>query len=125
MGKGEYACGSCRKIGGGGNGEGFKGREMWYSMKYDRREVHLLGKDVDVTKLMKGNEEYAYIYVGGKEGSFVRRLHDSVAVGMGGLHEGMSIEGTGKRTVAGGRTVDGEVVGGTSGRGSGSRNGNR
>jgi len=29
-------------------GKGLKGWEMWYSMKYDRREVLLLGKDVDV-----------------------------------------------------------------------------
>ena len=48
-------------------GEGLKGRQMWYNMKYDRREVLLLGKDVDVTKLINRNEEYAYIYVGGEE----------------------------------------------------------
>ena len=52
-------------------GEWLRGREMWYNMKYDRREVLLLRKDVDVLNLMKGNEDYAYIYVGGKEGSFL------------------------------------------------------
>jgi len=52
-------------------GEGLQGRKMWYSMKYNRREVLLLRKDVDVMKLMKGNKDYAYIYVGGKEGPFL------------------------------------------------------
>ena len=52
-------------------GEGLKGREMWYTMKYDRREVLLLLKDVDVLNLTKGNEDYVYIYVGGKEGPFL------------------------------------------------------
>jgi len=96
---------------------------MWYNMKYDRREVMLLGKDVDVIKLMKGNEECGYIYVGGEEESFVRRLHDSAAVGVRGVQEGMCGGGNGKRTVVGDHTVEGEVVCGTSGRGSGSGGG--
>jgi len=37
--------------------------------------------------------EEKYIYVGGKEGSFLRRLHDSVAMGMGGVHEGRLLGG--------------------------------
>jgi len=49
-------------------GEGLKGRKMWYNMKYDGREVMLLMRDVDVKKLMKGNDKHGYIYVGGEEG---------------------------------------------------------
>jgi len=29
---------------------------MWYTMKYNRREVLSFGKDVDVMRLMKGND---------------------------------------------------------------------
>jgi len=103
-------------------GEGLKGRQMWYNMKYDRREVLLLGKDVDVTKLINRNEEYAYIYVGGEENRYL--LHDNAAVGVGGVQEGTSVGGNGKRTVDGGRNTEGEVAGVTSGRGSGSGSGN-
>jgi len=83
-------------------GEGLQGRETWYSMKHDRREVLLLWKDVDVMKLMKGNEDYAYIYVGGKEGPFLRWLHHSAAMGIGGVHEGTVVRGNVQRTVGGG-----------------------
>ena len=103
-------------------GEGLKGRKLWYSMKYDRTEVMLLWRDVDVKKLMKGNDEHGYIYVGGETGSFGRRFDDNAAVGDKGLQEGMGGGGNGKMTVDGGRNVEGEVVCGTSGRASGSGN---
>ncbi|KAJ8444545.1 hypothetical protein Cgig2_000824 [Carnegiea gigantea] len=41
-------------------GEGLKGRVMWLSLKYDRRQLIRLGRDADVMKLMKGNEEYSW-----------------------------------------------------------------
>jgi len=42
-------------------GEGIRGRLIWYSLKYNRMELLSLGQDGDVRKLMKGNDEYAYL----------------------------------------------------------------
>ena len=44
---------------------------------------------------------------------------------MGGVHEGTVVGGNVQRVVGGGRTVEGEDVGGRLGRGSGSGNGTR
>ncbi|KAJ8435704.1 hypothetical protein Cgig2_002661 [Carnegiea gigantea] len=54
-------------------GKGIRGRRMWYSLKYNRLELLPLGRDGDVKKLMKGNDEYAYLYVAGSEGPGVGR----------------------------------------------------
>ena len=42
---------------------------MRYSLKYARRELITFGKDIDMRKLMKGVDDYTYIYVGGHEGA--------------------------------------------------------
>jgi len=49
-------------------GEALQECEMWYSMKYDRGAMLPMWRDVDVKKLLKGNYDHAYIYVGGEEG---------------------------------------------------------
>ena len=92
-------------------GEALKGRTMWYTLKYFRRKLIPFGKDVDVRKLMKGNDEYVYIYVGGEEGIIFRRLHDSANVGRGSAQKGVSGAGNGKRIVVGAVTTHGEVGG--------------
>ena len=43
--------------------EGLQGRSLWYSTKYDRRMVLPLRRDVDVGKLVKGNDEFGYMYI--------------------------------------------------------------
>ncbi|KAJ8437858.1 hypothetical protein Cgig2_002992 [Carnegiea gigantea] len=48
-------------------GEGLRGRRMWYSLKCNRFELLPLRRDGDFKKLMKGNDEYAYLYVAGSE----------------------------------------------------------
>ena len=46
-------------------GEGLSDRSMWFNTKYDRSMMVWMQRDVDVGKLIKGNEEFAYIYVAG------------------------------------------------------------
>ncbi|KAJ8444285.1 hypothetical protein Cgig2_029698 [Carnegiea gigantea] len=55
-------------------GEGLRSRLMWYSLKCNQMELLPLGRDADVGKLMKGNDEYAYVYVEGSEGPCVEGL---------------------------------------------------
>ena len=43
--------------------EGLQGRSLWYSTKYDRKMVLPLRRDVDVGKLVKGNDEFGYMYI--------------------------------------------------------------
>ncbi|KAJ8423056.1 hypothetical protein Cgig2_019826 [Carnegiea gigantea] len=52
--------------------EGLRGRLMWYSLKCNQMELLPLGRDADMGKLMKGNDEYAYVYVAGSEDGGVR-----------------------------------------------------
>jgi len=58
-------------------GKGVRGRRMWYSLKCNRFELLPLGRDGDVKKLMKGNDEYAYLYVAGSEGPCVGWAHEN------------------------------------------------
>ena len=44
-------------------GESLQGLGTWYTMKYDRRALLPFRKDVDVMKLLKGNDEHVYIYI--------------------------------------------------------------
>jgi len=44
---------------------------------------------------------------------------------MRGVHKGTTVGGNGKRMMGGGYIVDGEVISGRAGKGSGSGNGNR
>ena len=70
---------------------GLGSRVMWYSLKYDQREVIKLGRDVDVEKLIKGNEGYAYVYVAGDEGPLVREVQGGV------VNNGVLIGGSSSR----------------------------
>jgi len=85
-------------------------------MKYDRRALLPFWKDVDVMKLLKGNDEHAYIYVGGEERAVLRLLHESGGVGRGCVQEGTSSASNGKRTDGGGHGGEDEIRGGTIGR---------
>ncbi|KAJ8435885.1 hypothetical protein Cgig2_010918 [Carnegiea gigantea] len=84
-------------------GEGIRGRRMWYRLKCNRLELLPLGRDVDVKKLMKGNDEYAYLYATGSEGPCVGRvlgneackgqLRGAVVVIMGGVEQLSMLQG--------------------------------
>ncbi|KAJ8435614.1 hypothetical protein Cgig2_012268 [Carnegiea gigantea] len=63
-------------------GEGLRGQLMWYSLKCNRMKLLPLGWYADMGKLMKGNDEYAYVYVAGSEG---RRGGESVGAVDGGV----------------------------------------
>ncbi|KAJ8422350.1 hypothetical protein Cgig2_015345 [Carnegiea gigantea] len=63
-------------------GEGLRGQRMWYSLKCNRFELLPLGRDGDVKKLMKGNNEYAYLYVAGRKGSYVGWVHGNEKLGL-------------------------------------------
>ncbi|KAJ8439204.1 hypothetical protein Cgig2_003417 [Carnegiea gigantea] len=60
-------------------GEGIRGRLVWYSLKCNRMELLPLGRDGDVRKLMKVNDEHTYLYVAGSEGLCVGRLYGNEA----------------------------------------------
>jgi len=69
-------------------GEGLEERGLWYSMKYDRGSMLAVRRDEDVKKLCKGNDDHAYVYVGG-EGGVMRRVHET-DVGRGCVQDGRS-----------------------------------
>ncbi|KAJ8437819.1 hypothetical protein Cgig2_013435 [Carnegiea gigantea] len=76
-------------------GEHLRGRLMWYSLKCNQMELLPLGRDADMGKLMKGNDEYAYVYVAGSEGPCVGGLQGKEAYkgqgrGVGVLKSGSS-----------------------------------
>ena len=66
-------------ISGGGNEGGYKGWRMWYSLKCNRLELLPLGRDGDVRKLIKVNDEHTYLYVVGSEGLCVGWLYGNKA----------------------------------------------
>ena len=43
-------------------------RRVWYSLKYDREMLLPIEGDTDVQMMFKGNDEYGYLFVGGKDG---------------------------------------------------------
>jgi len=47
--------------------EGLWERMLWYSTKYDRNMFTPLPRDGDVGKLLKGNDEFGYMYVAEKD----------------------------------------------------------
>ena len=47
-------------------GESLRGRDVWYTLKFDRRLLLLFGKDVDIVKLVRGNDGHVYLYDAGK-----------------------------------------------------------
>jgi len=47
--------------------EGLQERTLWYSTKYDQKILLPLQRDEDVEKLVKGNDEYGYMYIGEKD----------------------------------------------------------
>jgi len=49
-------------------GEGLQERRMCYSVKFDRGAMLAMWRDEDVKKLLKRNDDHAYIYVGGEGG---------------------------------------------------------
>ena len=72
-------------------------------------ELLLFGRDGHVRKLVKGNDEYAYLYMAGSEGSCIEQLHGNRA------YEGWSIKGGcsdpgrgGARTIVADGVINGE-----------------
>ena len=43
--------------------DGLRGRRLLYSTKYDRKMLLPLQRDGDVGKLLKGNDEFGYMYI--------------------------------------------------------------
>ena len=48
--------------------ESFRERKLWFSMKLKRRIVIPFGRDGDLLKPVKHNDEFVFMYVGGKDG---------------------------------------------------------
>ena len=48
-------------------GEGLRCRLMWHSLKCNQIKLLPFGRDGDFRKLMKGNDEYEYLYMGGSQ----------------------------------------------------------
>jgi len=85
---------------------------IWYSLKCNRMELLPLGRDVDGRKLMKDNDEYAYLYVKGSEGLCVGWLQGNEVC------KGQWRKGGSSNRGRGGASVDaiGGVVCGKDGR---------
>ena len=49
-------------------GEGFRECRLWYNTKFDRNLLMPLQRDGDVGKLIKGNDDFMYMYVAEKDG---------------------------------------------------------
>ena len=47
---------------------------IWFNTKYDRSMRVWMQWHVDVGKLIKGNDEFGYIYVAGREGPFRKKV---------------------------------------------------
>jgi len=65
-------------------GEGCKGWKLWYTLKFDGRVFSQFASHQDVTKLMKGNNDHAYMYVveqGGLSIAIVCELRKSFSAG--------------------------------------------
>jgi len=92
--------------------EGLRGRTLWYSTKYDRKMLMQLQRDGDVGKLVKGNEEYGYMYIVERDVPMWKSVHvKEVGDTLGGCcgsqqsgGGGSSEEGRGVRN--GGQTGD-------------------
>jgi len=79
-------------------GDSVRGGHMWYSLKFDRRMLMSLEKDEDVIKLVRGNDEHAYVYITGKDGPYAGPVGEcqQVKVGDGGVSMvGVGVVGTG------------------------------
>ncbi|KAJ8443111.1 hypothetical protein Cgig2_030879 [Carnegiea gigantea] len=87
-------------------GEGIRGRRI-------RLELLPLGRDGDVKKLMKENDEYAYLYVARSEGPCVGRVHGNEACEeqwRGGCTDCGRVGATVNTAGDVARAVDGKVV---------------
>jgi len=63
--------------------EGLQGRSLWYSTKYDRKMLLPLRRDVDVGKLVKGNEDFGYMYIADSNGQIWKPMELSQVRGNG------------------------------------------
>ncbi|KAJ8432233.1 hypothetical protein Cgig2_024388 [Carnegiea gigantea] len=48
--------------------ESFGECKLWFSMKFDKRIIVSFGRDSDLLKLVKGNDEFVFMYVDRKDG---------------------------------------------------------
>ena len=63
--------------------EGIQGRSLWYSTKYDRKMLLPLRRDADVGKLVKGNDEFGYMYIAESNGQIWKSMELSQVGGNG------------------------------------------
>jgi len=55
--------------------EGLRGCTLWYSTKYDRKMLMQLQRDGDVGKLVKGNDEFGYMYITERDVPMWKSVH--------------------------------------------------
>jgi len=91
-------------------GECLGERRLCFNTKYNRSMILLLQRDVDVWKLTKGNDEFAYMHVVGADRPIRKKVEDSELV------RGMNLEG-GSSGVRKGCCVDVGIDGGDNGGG--------
>jgi len=53
---------------------------LWYNAKYDRSIILLPEGDADVWKLIKGNDEFAYMFVTEEDGPISKKVQVSEVV---------------------------------------------
>ena len=57
--------------------EGLQGCSLWYSTKYDQKMLLPLQRDGDVGKLVKGNDEFGYMYITERNGQIWKSMEVS------------------------------------------------
>ncbi|KAJ8425718.1 hypothetical protein Cgig2_015866 [Carnegiea gigantea] len=62
-----------------------------YTMKFDRNVIIPLQRDGDVVKLVKGNDEFSYMFVGEKEGLIQRSMQEKPVVGAAELKDACGV----------------------------------
>ena len=72
-------------------GKGLSERRMWFNTKYDQSMMLWMQQDVDVGKLIKGNEQFAYIYVAGRKGPIRKKVEVREVVTVGNLDGGAAL----------------------------------
>ena len=69
-------------------GEGWKEQSLWYNIKYDRIMLMSLHRNADVCKLIKGNDEFYYMYVAEKDRPILQMRDKKGTYCMSGKGEG-------------------------------------
>ena len=70
-------------------------RKLWYNIEYDRSMILLVQGDADVWKLIKGNDEFSYMYVAEEDGHIRQKVQVSEAIRDRNLGGASSVGGKG------------------------------